>query len=94
MSERVVPDAEPNSTGSSTSVAELGVEAERVLAALGRFPVIVENYLRLSHVPQTHFSKDSGGGVDFVRHMREGRDLRRSTVIRVLQHIAVQALTV
>lgn len=67
----------------------LSRKAELVRNAIDAFPGIVETYLTLTGAPATVFGKASGGGIDFVRHMREPRDLRRSTLVRVLRHIEV-----
>lgn len=69
-------------------LVDLGARAEAALAAIDGFQAIVEAYLTLTGTPATQFGKASGGGIDFVRHMREPRDLRRSTICRVLRHIS------
>lgn len=82
----------PPESSQETSIAAVAADAAAALHTLERFPEIVERYLRVSAVPQTSFGKITGGGIDFVRHMRDRRDQRVSTLRRVLKHISEQSV--
>lgn len=66
---------------------ELKVAAAAGAAALSEFVQIVERYMAVSGRQQSEFGEQAAGSRDFVRHMREGRDFRLSTVLRVLSHV-------
>lgn len=57
-------------------------------AALESFDALAQDYIKATGVTQTRFSFESCGQVDFMRLLREGRDFRRSTVLKVLQFMA------
>lgn len=83
-----------NEDARKAKLDEVTAEAAATLKAFERFPSVVEDFLSLTNTPQTAFGKATGGGIDFVRHLRTKRDLRSSTVIRVLSHIADQSVFV
>jgi len=68
--------------------SNLARDAAAALAALARFDSIVNEHVRLHQPFETKFGRECGAGVDFMRHMRAGRDFRKSTLLRVLNHIA------
>lgn len=70
------------------ALATAKANARKALAALDAFDAIVESYLASSGVTLARFGMDAGGQPEFVYRMRNHKDFRRSTMRRVLQHIA------
>lgn len=66
----------------------LAAEAAAARKAIDRFPRLVEEYLALTKWPATVFGRACGCGIDLVRHIRIGRDLRHRTVRKVLDFIS------
>jgi predicted transcriptional regulator len=62
--------------------------ARKALAALDAFDAIVENYVTSSGVAIARFGLEAGGQPEFIYKLRRGTDFRRSTMRRVLDHIA------
>lgn len=77
-----------NENDKQAKLSAVTAEAAATLQAFERFPSVVEDYLTLSGTQQTAFGKATGGGIDCVRHIRSKRDIRSSTVKRVLSYIA------
>ena len=68
------------------------VRAASAARVIGEFTEIVEEFLRVSRMPTSRFGREAAGSVDFVRHLREGRDFRRSTLQKVLDYIGAAPL--
>lgn len=62
--------------------------ARKALAAMDAFDAIVEGYLASSGVSVARFGLDAGGQPEFIYKLRRRVDFRRSTMRRVLEHIA------
>lgn len=48
----------------------------------------VEDFLKATGLSQTVFGYEAAGQVDFVRLLRQDRDFRRTTVVKVLSWMA------
>jgi hypothetical protein len=73
---------------SPDTLATAKANARKALAALDAFDAIVEAYLASSGTTVARFGLEAGGQPEFVYRMRHKKDFRRSTMRRVLQHIA------
>lgn len=61
--------------------------ARKAGAALDAFDTIVEGFIKASGVRVDRFGYEAVNQPDFVHNMRKGRDFRRGTMRKVLQHI-------
>lgn len=71
-----------------TNLEMLAEEAAAARSMIDRFPYLVEEYLLVSQYPETVFGRACGCGIDLVRHIRVGRDLRHRTLRKCLDFIA------
>lgn len=62
--------------------------ARKALVALDAIDAIVESYIASSDTTLVRFGLESSGQPDLVHRMRRGVDMRRSTLRKVLEHIA------
>lgn len=73
---------------SPDTLATAKANARKALAALDAFDTIVESYLTSSDVTVAAFGFAVSGQPEFVYRLRHKKDFRRSTMRRVLAHIA------
>lgn len=55
--------------------------------ALDAFDTLVESYVKTGGIRLDKFGMDAVGQTDLIHNLRKGRDFRRSTIRKVLQHI-------
>lgn len=70
------------------NISNLRANARKALAALDAFDAIALGYFDASGVTVARFGLDASGHPELVYRLRKKVDFRRSTLRRVLAHIA------
>lgn len=72
---------------SGNAVETAMANAAKAGRALDAFDQIVEGYCKAGGIRLDKFGMDSVAQPDLIHNMRKGRDFRRSTIRKILQHI-------